>query len=243
MAEEHRALEGSAPADEPVVPADGSVLLLITRERLDDADFDRLEAAAGKLTPDVRWARRAGRLALLVDSTPGSAAALATLAADPAVEYVLANPSREEISRVFSRRDLLTVALWGTGVMAAACLAAPVALFLRNPTQERAGRGEQLVGRVDSIPVGGAQSKVVDGEDILIIRRDEERFAALTATCTHSEVCLVEWDASRGQLVCPCHHGIYDLFGNVVSGPPPRPLERRDVVVRDGHLYIRRTAR
>ncbi|MHC4844753.1 MAG: QcrA and Rieske domain-containing protein, partial [Planctomycetota bacterium] len=92
-------------------------------------------------------------------------------------------------------------------------------------------------------PVGGAQSKVVDGEDFLIIRRGEDDFHALTATCTHSEVCLVEWDGKSRQLVCPCHRGIFDLYGNVVSGPPPRPLERREVSVRDGRVYMRRAPR
>ncbi|MFQ5843804.1 MAG: ubiquinol-cytochrome c reductase iron-sulfur subunit, partial [Planctomycetota bacterium] len=70
---------------------------------------------------------------------------------------------------------------------------------------------------------------------------DEARFHTLSGTCTHSEVCLVEWDPKRRQLVCPCHRGIFDLQGNVVSGPPPRPLARHEVFVRDGSLYLRRS--
>jgi cytochrome b6-f complex iron-sulfur subunit len=96
---------------------------------------------------------------------------------------------------------------------------------------------------VDAIPVNGAVSKVIDGREFIVVRRDEERFFALSATCTHSEVCLVAWDPRRHQLVCPCHRGVFDLNGNVVSGPPPRPLERRDVTVRQGSLYVRRGGR
>jgi len=73
-----------------------------------------------------------------------------------------------------------------------------------------------------------------------VVRRDERHFHTLSATCTHSDVCLVEWDKERRQLVCPCHRGVFDLNGNVVAGPPPRPLERREVVVRDGGVYVRR---
>jgi len=242
MSDTPRTPDADLPIEGASWLADGSQLLVITSETLSDADFDRLQIAAAALTAEVRWARRAGRLALLVESTPASADAIAALADDPAVEYVLRNPSRAEITRIFSRRELLSVALWGTGAMAAACLAAPVAMFLRAPPHERVG-GEVLVGRTESIPVGGAQSKVVDGEDVLIIRRDEDNYHALTATCTHSDVCLVEWDAERRQLVCPCHRGIFDLYGNVVSGPPPRPLERREVTVRDGRVYMRRSPR
>jgi Rieske Fe-S protein len=32
---------------------------------------------------------------------------------------------------------------------------------------------------------------------------------------------------------------VFDLHGNVVSGPPPEPLRRKEVVVRDGQLYAR----
>jgi cytochrome b6-f complex iron-sulfur subunit len=88
--------------------------------------------------------------------------------------------------------------------------------------------------------VGGARTRVIDGEEYVIVRRSETSFHALSATCTHSEVCRVAWDGERRQLVCPCHKGVFDLAGNVVSGPPPRPLTRREVVVRNGEVYVKR---
>ena len=33
-------------------------------------------------------------------------------------------------------------------------------------------------------------------------------------------------DETSTQFKCPCHGGIYARDGQVVSGPPPRPLER-----------------
>ncbi|TDI85191.1 MAG: hypothetical protein E2O78_04900 [Caldithrix sp.] len=30
---------------------------------------------------------------------------------------------------------------------------------------------------------------------------------------------------------CPCHDGVFDVNGNVVSGPPPRPLQKYEVDV------------
>jgi Rieske Fe-S protein len=37
----------------------------------------------------------------------------------------------------------------------------------------------------------------------------------------------VLWRAEHGQLECPCHDGVFDpATGEVVAGPPPRPLPK-----------------
>jgi len=61
---------------------------------------------------------------------------------------VLADPPREEIDRLTSRRDLVKVALLTTGALAAACAAAPLALFLRPPSHERSPRGDVLLADI-----------------------------------------------------------------------------------------------
>jgi Rieske Fe-S protein len=48
---------------------------------------------------------------------------------------------------------------------------------------------------------------------------------AFSATCTHLG-CQVRWEADASQFRCPCHGGVFDAKGNVVSGPPPRGLDR-----------------
>ncbi len=47
---------------------------------------------------------------------------------------------------------------------------------------------------------------------------------ALSATCTHLG-CQVAWDPAAAHFRCPCHGGVFDGEGRVVSGPPPRALE------------------
>jgi len=49
--------------------------------------------------------------------------------------------------------------------------------------------------------------------------------------CTHLD-CTVQFKTDTSQLWCACHNGTYDLGGNVVSGPPPRSLERFVVNLR-----------
>jgi cytochrome b6-f complex iron-sulfur subunit len=215
-------------------------MLVVFKQDLQEVDFLRVEQKIAALPYDLRWARRGGRLVLLLENASGDEDELKPLVDDAAVEYVLKAPSAREITRLFSRRDLLNLSLASTGVLTAAALLAPLGFYLAAPPGERSPRGDVFVGMAEAIPVGGARARIVDGEELLIIRRGPSRFHALSAVCTHSEVCSVAWNPSRHQLVCPCHRGVFDLDGNVVSGPPPRPLPRREVTVRNGRLHVSR---
>ncbi|HEX5136101.1 MAG TPA: Rieske (2Fe-2S) protein [Planctomycetota bacterium] len=216
-------------------------MLIVCKPDLPEADFQRIARKIEGLSLPLRWGRRAGRLVLLLERARSDQEEVKGLAADPAVDYVLADPSEREIARTFARRDVLDLALASTGALVAAALLGPLALYLGAPAAGRTTRGDVALGKVDVIPVNGARTKLVHGEEYLIVHPDAERFVALSATCPHSNVCLVEWDEKRRQIVCPCHRGVFDLQGNVISGPPPAPLRRREVVVREGQIYVRGT--
>jgi len=51
---------------------------------------------------------------------------------------------------------------------------------------------------------------------------------ALDAKCTH-EGCTVRYVPGEALIWCACHNGRYDLKGQVLSGPPPRPLAQHAV--------------
>jgi Rieske Fe-S protein len=65
----------------------------------------------------------------------------------------------------------------------------------------------------------------------IVIRTPDGQFRAFTAVCTHLD-CTVQYREDTSQIWCACHNGTYDLAGNVVSGPPPRPLEAFKVNLR-----------
>lgn len=46
---------------------------------------------------------------------------------------------------------------------------------------------------------------------------------ALSAVCTHLG-CITRFLSDEGVIACPCHGSRFDLEGNVVHGPAPRPL-------------------
>lgn len=62
-------------------------------------------------------------------------------------------------------------------------------------------------------------------------------FVAMSNICTHLG-CRVRWIEQEEQFFCPCHNAVFDRQGNVVAGPPPRPLDRYQTKVEDGQVYI-----
>ena len=61
---------------------------------------------------------------------------------------------------------------------------------------------------------------------------------ALLSTCSHLG-CSVSWKKEDGRFRCPCHGGVYDEMGQVVEGPPPRPLTRLEVKIEEDVCYVR----
>jgi cytochrome b6-f complex iron-sulfur subunit len=76
---------------------------------------------------------------------------------------------------------------------------------------------------LSELPVGGTRPFMYAGKAALAIRTPES-VKAFSLVCTHLG-CLVKWQPAERNFYCPCHEGFYDEFGEVVSGPPPVPLE------------------
>ena len=123
------------------------------------------------------------------------------------------------------------LALWGLGGAAA------IASYLRAP--ERHGTAENIVrvGLLDDLPVGEGRLVRHGTRPFFVVRVDAARVIALSAVCTHVR-CILAYDRERRGFACPCHDGRFDLSGNVLSGPPPRPLPTYAVSVRAGEVYV-----
>jgi menaquinol-cytochrome c reductase iron-sulfur subunit len=106
------------------------------------------------------------------------------------------------------------------------------------------------VGAVADFPLGVTQKVVYPDPDpdpwqgmavrnAAWVRRDgPATFVAFSIYCTHTG-CPVNWVEDARLFLCPCHGGIFDGNGNVTAGPPPRPLDRTPVRVRDGRVEVR----
>lgn len=93
-----------------------------------------------------------------------------------------------------------------------------------------------LIGSESKVPEGEALSMDLGGHKIVVLR-NEEGVVAFSRRCTDLG-CLVSWSKERQQFVCPCHQGAFDRTGRNVAGPPPRPLDRFQVVKRGEQLYV-----
>lgn len=58
-----------------------------------------------------------------------------------------------------------------------------------------------------------------------------------SSVCTHLG-CLVNWDNNKNEFLCPCHGGKYNINGDVIAGPPPKPLTRLPLEIREGKVYV-----
>ncbi len=72
-------------------------------------------------------------------------------------------------------------------------------------------------------------------------RVDEANFIAFSINCRHLG-CPVRWVEGPELFMCPCHGGVYYSDGTVAGGPPPEPLDRYQVRVREGNVEIHTAA-
>jgi cytochrome b6-f complex iron-sulfur subunit len=86
---------------------------------------------------------------------------------------------------------------------------------------------------------GGVQKSVVAAKAGELPPNSAKVFKFGSGVCTHL-TCTVRFDAETGTLFCPCHNGRFDLGGNVLSGPPPRPLETFAVETSGADIIVSR---
>jgi cytochrome b6-f complex iron-sulfur subunit len=134
-----------------------------------------------------------------------------------------------------NRRRFLKSLLALLGTTLFASFIYPLARFLAPPSGE--AEGKKVIIKRSEIPAGSAKDIVVNNIPSIIINTPDKGFIVLSKICTHLG-CLVEYDKTKSRLLCPCHAGVYSLDGNVVSGPPPKPLRKFPVKVEGEEILI-----
>lgn len=136
-----------------------------------------------------------------------------------------------------SRRDFLQLVkriLAATGLTA---LAAPVLAYFYPPELVETPSQAIQVGKETEIPLG--QSLTIPfGRYPALVIHTSAGFRAYSAVCTHF-ACICKWDPEDQVIFCPCHAGFFEpLEGEVISGPPPLPLEKIPLRIKNGEIYI-----
>lgn len=132
------------------------------------------------------------------------------------------------------RRTFLSAALGTVAAVFSASLLVPLFRFLWPPPNKPGGKSRVGIP-IEEMLVGQTRMIVLGGEPVLVIR-EENRVAALSATCPHLG-CLVKYKG-EGVLHCPCHESIFDMSGNVRRGVAPRPLASFPVRIVGGQIVV-----
>lgn len=133
------------------------------------------------------------------------------------------------------RRKFLTLILGLLGSGAAVSLAYPIVRLLAQP--QGAGGQKPVLLSKDEIRVGESKGIIFNDIPAIVINHPQKGLLAYSRVCTHLG-CLVDYNKEIDKFLCPCHAGIFSLDGNVVSGPPPKPLSKLPLMVHGDKIII-----
>lgn len=139
-----------------------------------------------------------------------------------------------------ARRRLLELFL-GSGFFASLIsFIYPVVRYIIPPRQAELGANLVLAGHVGDLKRNSGKVFRFGSKPALLILTSDDTYHALSAVCTHLG-CTVQYRPDLQEVWCPCHNGVYGINGANISGPPPRPLEKFDVILKGNDIYAQRS--
>jgi Rieske Fe-S protein len=151
-------------------------------------------------------------------------------------------------SRITRRTFFKTLSIVFSGFIAVS-MSIPMIETLAGNIIKKKSRSYSKVTAIDSIPQNEPvePSLILIEEDafirntkvheVWVIKKSDDTINVFSPICPHLG-CRYNWDSSRKLFICPCHHSVFNIDGNVVSGPSPRPLDTLPKKVRNKDLYV-----
>jgi menaquinol-cytochrome c reductase iron-sulfur subunit len=151
-----------------------------------------------------------------------------------------------------TRRRAFTVLVQALGGAAGAAIALPAVGFALAPIFDEAEVTWEPVGPESDFSASSYKSVVVTivedvgevGKATAYVRRGSEdlgespdEYIAVSNRCVHAG-CPTRFVEAAGNFICPCHGGVYGFRGEVIGGPPVRPLDRFQTRVKNGQVEI-----
>lgn len=148
------------------------------------------------------------------------------------------------------RRSFLGVATWMIGGLIGALYAIPAIIYLIAPSLQKQEEDQWLtLGSTSKVELGTPtlfkasverQTGWITNQEelsVYVLTENGRDYAALSNICTHL-ACRVRWIEDQEQFFCPCHNAVFAKNGDVLEGPPPRPLDRYEVRVQDDQIQV-----
>ena len=153
-----------------------------------------------------------------------------------------------------NRREFIKGATTIIGGLITAVIGIPTIAYLIDPALRESVKEAWIpVGKLQDMPVGrptpfsftqvqvNGWERTSTSHGGFVIRKSEDPddLLILNSMCTHL-ACTVNWSETDQVYLCPCHDAKFGQQGEVLGGPPPRPLGRYEEyrVTDDGTLEI-----
>ena len=147
-------------------------------------------------------------------------------------------PNRKEEAVVPSGRRRFLNYLLGTSLGATAiAIVYPAIKFIVPPEVIEAAQNSVVAAKVGEIAVNSGKIFKFGNKPGLLVLTATGELKAFSAVCTHLD-CIVQYQPEKKQIWCACHNGQYNLSGQNVGGPPPRPLEEYTVNTRGEDIVV-----
>ena len=153
-----------------------------------------------------------------------------------------------------NRRDFIKGATAIIGGMITVVIGIPAVSYLIDPAlRADTSEGWIPIGKLEDMPVGTPtpfsftlvqvngweRTSTSHGGYVLCKSEAPDDLLILNSRCTHLG-CTVNWSETDKVYLCPCHDAKFSEQGQVLDGPPPRPLDRYQEhrVTQDGVLQV-----
>ncbi len=156
-----------------------------------------------------------------------------------------------EENKRFTRRDFMAFATWAIGGLISLGMGIPAVAYVIGPALKGRENQEWIrIGSASKVELNNPtlfKTKILKQTgwivnetelSIYVLTNNGRDYVAMSNVCTHL-ACRVRWISDQEQFFCPCHNAVFDKAGEVVDGPPPRPLDRYEVKVEEDQLFVR----
>lgn len=157
-------------------------------------------------------------------------------------------------SNELSRREFIKVTTGIIGGLIGAAIGLPAVYYLIDPALREGGKEAWIpIGKFEDMQAGvpypfsftrvqvNGWERTASSFGGYAIRKSDDPadLLILNSRCTHL-ACTVNWSADAGAFLCPCHDAKFSVEGEVLDGPPPRPLDvyAEHRIAEDGSVEI-----
>ena len=143
------------------------------------------------------------------------------------------------MSDPISRRNFIKGMTAMVGELIVTVIGAPTIAYLIDPALRESAKEAWIpIGKLEDMLVGkptpfsftrvqvNGWERTSTSHGGYVIRKSEDPndLLILNSKCTHLS-CTVNWSENDQVYLCPCHDAKFSKQGEVLDGPPPRPLD------------------